>query len=45
MVDEYLVDKNFEIIKRSENNIILFDEVGSGKTAIINKLCGVNLLT
>ena len=45
MTDEYRVDKNFERIKRSENNIILFGEVLAGKTTIINKLCGVNLLT
>jgi GTP-binding protein EngB required for normal cell division len=45
MTDEYRVDKNFDIIKRSENNIILFGEVGTGKTTIINKLCEVNLLT
>ena len=45
MTDEYRVDKNFERIKRSENNIILFGEVGTGKTTIINKLCRVNLLT
>lgn len=45
MTDEYRVDKNFDIIKRSENNIILFGEVGTGKTTIINKLCGVSLLT
>ena len=45
MTDEYRVEKNFDRIKRSENNIILFGEVGSGKTTIINKLCGVHLLT
>lgn len=45
MTDEYRVDKNFELIKRSENNIILFGEVGTGKTTIINKICGVSLLT
>ena len=45
MTDEYKVDKNFELIKRSENNIILFGEVGTGKTTIINKLCGVDFLT
>ena len=45
MTDEYRVDMNFERIKRSENNIILFGEVGCGKTTIINKICGVNLLT
>lgn len=45
MTDEYRVDKNFERIKRSENNIILFGDVGAGKTTIINKLCVVNFLT
>ena len=32
MTDEYRVDKNIELIKRSENNIILFGQAGSGKT-------------
>ena len=45
MTEEYLLEKNFERVKRSKNNIILFGEVGSGKTTIINKLCSVNLLT
>ena len=45
MTEEYLLEKNFERVKRSNNNIILFGEVGSGKTTIINKLCSVNLLT
>ena len=47
MLDEstYLVNKNFEEIKSSRNNIILFGSVGAGKTTLINKLCGVNLLT
>lgn len=45
MTDEYLLDKNFERIKRSTNNIILFGEVGCGKTTLINKLCSVSLLT
>lgn len=45
MTDEYNVNKNFWRIKRSNCNIILFGEVGYGKTIIINKLCDVNLLT
>ena len=45
MTDEYLVNKNFEEIKNSSNNIILFGSVGNGKTTIINKLCQCNLLT
>ena len=40
MTDEYRVDKNFERIKRSENNIILFGEVGTGKSALCNTLVG-----
>lgn len=45
MTDEYLVNKNFEVVKRSENNIILFGSVGAGKTTLINKLCGIDLIT
>lgn len=45
MTDEYLVEKNFYRIKKSSNNIILFGEVGCGKTTLVNKLCGVDLLT
>ena len=45
MTDKYKVDKNLECIKKSFNNIILFGEVGCGKTTIINKLCGVNFPT
>ena len=45
MTDEYLVSKNFEEIKNSTNNIILFGSVGAGKTTLINKLCKVDLLT
>ena len=45
MTDEFLVSKNFEEIKNSSNNIILFGSVGAGKTTLINKLCKVDLLT
>ena len=45
MTDEYLVSQNLDRIKKSDTNIILFGEVGCGKTTIINKLCGVDLLT
>ena len=38
------LEKNFEKIKQCENNIVLFGSVGSGKTTLINKLCGVNFL-
>jgi GTP-binding protein EngB required for normal cell division len=45
MTDEYLVNKNFDEVKNSSNNIILFGSVGNGKTTLINKLCKCNLLT
>jgi GTP-binding protein EngB required for normal cell division len=45
MTDEYLVNKNFDEIKSSSNNIILFGSVGNGKTTLINKLCKCNLIT
>ena len=45
MTDEYLVRKNFDEVKKSINNIILFGSVGAGKTTLINKLCNINLLT
>lgn len=44
-LDSYLVGKNFETIKQSRNNIILFGSVGAGKTTLINKLCNVELIT
>ena len=45
MTDEYLVKYNFDEVKRSTNNIILFGSVGAGKTSLINKICDVDLLT
>ena len=45
MTDEYLVNKNFDEVKNSSNNIILFGSVGNGKTTLINKLCNCNLMT
>ena len=45
MIDEYLVNKNFEEIKSSQNNIILFGSVGAGKTTLKNKICGISLIT
>ena len=39
------MSKNFDEIKNSSNNIILFGSVGAGKTTLINKLCNVDLLT
>ena len=45
MTDEFLVSKNFEEIKNSSNNIILFGSVGAGKTTLINKLYNIDLLT
>ena len=38
MTDEYLVNKTFDEIKNSSNNIILLGSVGYGKTTLINKL-------
>ena len=33
------------VIKTSKNNIILFGSVGSGKTFLLNKLCGTDYMT
>ena len=38
MTEEYLVNKTFDEIKNSSNNIILFGSAGYGKTTLINKL-------
>ena len=38
MTEEYLVNKTFDEIKNSSNNIILLGSVGCGKTTLINKL-------
>ena len=43
--DEFLVNENFDEIKNSTNNVILFGSVGNGKTTCINKICGCNLKT
>lgn len=42
---EFVLAKNYEIIKNSKNNIILFGSVGHGKTTLLNKLCGCNFKT
>ena len=39
MEQNYSVYINIDKVKKSQNNIILFGEVGSGKTTLINKLC------
>ncbi len=45
MLDKNSLTENFDIIKQSKNNIILFGSVGTGKTTLINKLCGVDFET
>lgn len=40
MSQNYLVDRDLRKLKKSKNNVILFGEVGNGKTTLINKLCG-----
>lgn len=40
-----MIDRNLNKIKRSHNNLILFGEVGCGKTTLLNKLCGTNYET
>ena len=36
------ISSDFETIKNSENNIIFFGSVGTGKTTLLNKICGEN---
>ncbi len=43
--DEFLVNENFDEIKNSSDNVILFGSVGNGKTTLINKICKCNLKT
>ena len=37
-----MIDRDLYKLKRSKNNLILFGEVGCGKTTLLNKLCGTN---
>ena len=34
-----------DVLKQSQNNIILFGTVGSGKTTLLNKICNKNFKT
>ncbi len=43
--DKFNSEKDLEKIKNSINNIILFGNVGAGKTTIFNKICGQNCKT
>ena len=43
--EDFTLTKGYEKIKNSKNNIILFGSVGSGKTTILNKICGKNFKT
>lgn len=36
------ISSGFETIKNSKNNIIFFGSVGTGKTTLLNKICGQN---
>jgi GTPase SAR1 family protein len=42
---DFTLEKGFEIIKNSKNNLILFGSVGVGKTTILNKICAQNFTT
>lgn len=44
-VEENNFNFNFEAVKQSKNNFVFFGNVGSGKTTLINKLCGTNYET
>lgn len=40
--ENYILSKDFELIKNSKNNIIIFGSIGDGKTTFFNKICGQN---
>lgn len=40
-----ILSNDLDVLKKSLNNIILFGEVGSGKTTLINQLCQKNFET
>ena len=42
MNENRTLSAGFEIIKNSKNNIIFFGSVGTGKTTLLNKICGVD---
>lgn len=41
-MSDYSLSSGFETIKNSKNNIIFFGSVGTGKTTLLNKICGQN---
>lgn len=41
-MSDYSLSSGFETIKNSRNNIIFFGSVGTGKTTLLNKICGQN---
>ena len=42
MSESKTLSSGFETIKNSKNNIIFFGSVGTGKTTLLNKICGEN---